>query len=54
MAFSELSLAVSSESLAVALPLTDLWLFSTSRSCRKRLAVDPGQGNGCEAQDGDI
>lgn len=47
VAFLKLSLAVSSESLAVALLLTDLWLFSTSRSCRKKLAVGPGRGNGC-------
>lgn len=32
----ELLLSVSSESLAVALLLTDLWLFSTSRSCREK------------------
>ena len=57
MAFLELSLAVSSESLAVALPLTDLWLFSTSRSCRKKLMVDLSQGNGSlrlRAQDGEF
>lgn len=36
VAFLELRLAVSSESLAVALPLKDLWLFSTSRSCREK------------------
>lgn len=42
VAFLETPLAVSSESLAVALPLTDLWLFSTSRSCRKTLMVGLG------------
>lgn len=36
VAFWGLPLAVSSEPLAVALPLTDLWFFSSSRSCRKK------------------
>lgn len=32
-AFWELPLEMSPESLPVALPLTNLWIFSTSRSC---------------------
>lgn len=55
MAFLELSLAVSSESLAAALPLTDLWLFSTSRSCRKKISGWSWPGKWVfEAQDGEI